>query len=127
MATMIGRYLFGLGAAFSLAGCAPSGKLSAGDSQTYAGWYMVHAGQGSFQSCGKSLQLRVSESAELRSQARQFGLEDDTPVYVRLVGVETDNGDELQISRVKQFGSKTPVRNCGLTGVVIPEPAPNGN
>ncbi|MEJ7747253.1 MAG: hypothetical protein WKF61_11030 [Luteimonas sp.] len=95
------------------------------EGKSYSGWYMERAGQGMFQSCGQSQQWRVSGSDELRSKARDFGLEQDTPVYVRLSGVQSADGDELVVSQVEQFGSATPVRNCGLTGVVIPAPAGN--
>lgn len=97
----------------------------AAESKSYTGWYMERAGQGLFQSCGQSQQQRVSGSAELRSKARDFGLEENTPVYVRVSGVESAEGTELVVSQVEQFGSTTPVRDCGLTGVVIAAPAGN--
>lgn len=96
-----------------------------GKSRSHTGWYMERAGQGLFQSCGQSQQQRVSGLAELRSRARDFGLEENTPVYVRLSGVQSADGTELVVSQVEQFGSTTPVRDCGLTGVVIPAPAGN--
>ena len=92
---------------------------------SFAGWYMERAGQGMFQSCGQSQQWRVSGSADLQTKARDFGLQQDTPVYVRLAGVQSANGNELVVSKVEQFGSATPVRDCGLNGVVIPVPAGN--
>lgn len=95
------------------------------ESKSHAGWYMERAGQGLFQSCGQSQQQRVSGSAELPSKAREFGLDENTPVYVRLYGVQSADGNELVVSRVEQFGSATPVSDCGLTGVVIPAPAGN--
>ncbi|MEO6364703.1 MAG: hypothetical protein ABIO38_01435 [Luteimonas sp.] len=97
----------------------------AAESKSHAGWYMERAGQGLFQSCGQSKQLRVSGSAELRDKAREFGLDENTPVYVRLSGVRSAGGTELVVSQVEQFGSTTPVRNCGLTGVVMAAPAEN--
>ncbi len=95
------------------------------ETKSHTGWYMERAGQGLFQSCGQSQQLRVSASAELRSKARDFGLDENTPVYVRLSGVQSADGTELVVSQVEQFGSTTPVRDCGLTGVVTPAPADN--
>ncbi len=93
--------------------------------QSFAGWYMERAGQGLFQACGQSRQWRVSGSPELRSKARDFGLEENTPVYVRVTGTQAASGNELAVSQVEQFGSTTPVRNCGMTGVVIPAPVSN--
>ena len=95
------------------------------EGKSYAGWYMERAGEGLFQPCGQSQQQRVSGSAELRSKARDFGLDENTPVYVRLSGVQSADGKELVVSQVEQLGSPTPVRDCGLTGVVIPAPAGN--
>ena len=84
---------------------------------TIAGWYMEHGDMGMFQRCGQDAQLGV-DSAELRAEARKFGLEPNTPVYVRVVG--TSDGSKVSVTRVEQFGSPTPVRDCGLTGVVTP-------
>ncbi|MCY7355574.1 MAG: hypothetical protein LH470_10975 [Lysobacter sp.] len=95
------------------------------EGKSFAGWYMERAGQGMFQSCGQSQQWRVSGSADLQTKAQDFGLGEDTPVYVRLAGVQSADGNELVVSKVEQFGSATPVRDCGLTGVVIPAPAGN--
>lgn len=86
--------------------------------QSYSGWYMEHAGQSTFQPCGQTKQWRVSAPADLVARAKKFGLEQDTPVYVQLLG--TAQGDAIAVSRVQQFGSPTPVRNCALTGVVLP-------
>lgn len=111
-----------VGAAIALTGCAAAEKKPAADGQSYTGWYMEHAGQGMFQPCGQSQQWRVSGSSDIGAKARQFGLDQDTPIYVRLSGMQTANGNGLEVSRVEQFGSPTPVRNCGMTGVVIPAP-----
>ena len=89
-----------------------------GEGQPYAGWYMEHAGRGTFQPCGQPQQWRVTKSAELAARAKSFGLDQDTPIYARLKG--TVHGDEIEVMRIEQFGSLTPVANCGLTGVVIP-------
>lgn len=127
MSTKSARWVLGLGAAIALSACAGAEQKPATEVQSYTGWYMEQAGQGVFQLCGQSQQWRVSESAELRAKASEFGLDQDSPVYVRLVGVQSANGNELTVSRVDQFGSPTPVRNCGMTGVVIPAPLPAGN
>lgn len=114
-----------MGAATGLIGCAAAEKKPADAAESYAGWYMEHAGQGMFQLCGQSQQWRVTASADLPARAKAFGLDQDTPVYARLTG--SVQGNEIEVSRVEQFGSTTPVRNCGMTGVVIPTPPPADN
>ena len=114
MQGLILRWVMGLGAMVALAGCAAADKptpekTSAGADQGYAGWYMQHAGQGTFQPCGQSQSLQVSASADLPTRASAFGLDEDTPVYVRVTG--SVSGNEIVVSRVDQFGSPTPVRN----------------
>lgn len=116
------QLLIGLSAAVELIGCAAAGKKPAEGDDSHAGWYMERAGQGMFQLCGQSQPLRVTVPADLPARAKAFGLDQDTPVYVRLVG--SVNGDGIKVSHVEQFGSATPVRNCAMTGVVIPSPAP---
>lgn len=118
-------WVMGLGAMVALAGCAAADKptpekTSARADQAYAGWYMQHAGQGTLQPCGQAQPLRVSASADLPTRARDFGLDEDTPIYVRVMG--SVSGNEVVVSRVDQFGSPTPVRNCAMNGVVIPAP-----
>lgn len=117
------RWVVGLATAITLSSCVAAEKQPSSKGQVYAGWYMEHAGQGRFQLCGQSQQWRMSGSSDLRTKAREFGLDQDTPVYVRVLGVQSADGDTLEVSRVEQFGSPTPVRNCGMTGVVIPEPS----
>jgi len=119
------QWLIGICAAFVLSGCVAAEKKPATASQAYAGWYMERAGQGLFQPCGQSQQWRVSASADLPARAKAFGLEQDTPVYVRLMG--SAHNEEIEVSRVEQFGSPTPVRDCAMTGVVIPAPSPAPN
>ena len=111
----------GMGAAAAVMGCAAADRKSADATESHAGWYMEHAGHGLFQLCGQSQQWRVRAPAELAAKAKAFGLDQDTPVYVRLVG--SMQGGEIEVVRVEQFGSAVPVRDCGLTGVVIPVPA----
>jgi len=112
------QLLIGMGAAAGLIGCAAAEKKPADATESHAGWYMEHAGQAMFQLCGQSQPLRVTAPADLAARAKAFGLDQDTPVYARLVG--SVHGDEIEVSRVEQFGSPTPVRDCGMTGVVIP-------
>lgn len=115
------RLLIGTVAATTLMACAAGDRKSADAIEPYAGWYMDHAGHGLFQLCGQSQQWRVTAPADLAARAKAFGLDQDTPVYVRLVGSVQEG--EIAVVRVEQFGSATPVRDCGLTGVVIPAPA----
>lgn len=96
---------------------APTSPPPAPVADVHAGWYMEHGEMGMFQMCGDSKQLTV-ESADLRAQAKSFGLQPNTPVYVRVAG--SMDGSNLTVTRVEQFGSPTPVSDCGLTGVVMP-------
>lgn len=112
-------------AAGLLAACAaatdPASEAApAAAGQAYAGWYMQRAGQGSFQPCGAARPLRVTSSADLPARARAFGLDENVPIHVRVTG--TVSGNAIAISRVEQFGSPVPVRDCALTGVVVPQP-----
>lgn len=83
----------------------------------FAGWYLQRAGKGRFQPCGRQAQWAVGQGADLATRARDFGLMDDTPVYVRVTG-DMHEG-VLDVRSVEQFGSPTPVRDCAMTGVVI--------
>ena len=102
---------------------APTPTASADDPATPAageampGWYMQHGDMGMFQTCGQTQSLTV-DSADLRARAKEFGLEPNTPVYVRVHG--TIEGTTLSVVHVEQFGSDTPVTDCGMTGVVMP-------
>lgn len=61
--------------------------------------------------------------ADLQARAKSFGLQDDTPVYVKLLARVSDarsSAKKVDVVRVEQFGSPTPVRDCGMTGVVTP-------
>lgn len=90
--------------------------LAAG-AQSYSGWYMVHGGVGSFRACGAASAWRIAAAGELPGRARAFGMDEDSPVYVRLHGIA--NASLLDVSTVDQFGSPTPVRDCPMTGVVL--------
>ena len=113
-------------AAILISGCAAAENSAAPQGHTYAGWYTEHSGRGSFQPCGRAPALLVSESAELRAQAKKFGLDEDTPVYVRLSGVVSADRNEFTLSKIEQFGSPTPVRDCPMSGLQIQSGAPAG-
>lgn len=85
------------------------------------GWYHGPASKAVFESCGQLRRWRV-DSAQLRRQSKAFadthGLEETGPVYVVLLGAQSADGARLIVLSVKQFGSATPVRDCGLTGVI---------
>ena len=121
------RWALPLVAALTISGCAAAERPPASQGQTYAGWYTQHAGRSSFQPCGRAAALLVSESAELRARAKTFGLDEDTPVYVRLSGVASVDRNEFTVARVEQFGSPTPVRDCAMTGLQIQSAGPSGN
>jgi len=123
MRGMTMRSMAGLGALVVLSSCVAAEKPSSektvvGSNQAHAGWYTQHAGRGTFQPCGQSQALQISVSADLPARARVFGLDEDTPIYVRITGAVS--GGQIAVSRVDQFGSPTPVRNCAMNGVVIP-------
>ncbi|MHB8911357.1 MAG: hypothetical protein ACYC42_01620 [Lysobacter sp.] len=108
--------------ALALAGCAATDMTSPEHPRTFAGWYREHAGQGIFQPCGESQLWKVEGSPDLSARARQFGLDEDTPVYVRVRGTRSAGDTGFKVSEVEQFGSTMPVRDCGMNGVVIPAP-----
>lgn len=119
-------FVFFVALGVTVTGCAPQDDNVASDGQILAGWYSEHAGESMFKPCGESDGLSVDGSGvmDLREQARKFGMQDDSPVYVRLFGVRSARSKTLEVSRVEQFGSPTPVRDCGITGVVIPNVPP---
>lgn len=90
------------------------------------GWYHGQASSAIFETCGQARRWQV-DSAELRRQAIAFaethGLEEVGPVYVVVLGTVSADGTKLTVTSVKQFGSATPLRDCGLTGVVTDTPA----
>ena len=94
--------------------CAPGGQSHS--ASPVAGWYLQRGADATFQPCGAA-QLRVADGAELRRQAADFGLQDGDPVYVQVVGARRDG--EFHLSRVEQFGSTVPVRDCPMTGTMI--------
>jgi len=117
---------FHIGTAFvlALAGCAAAERpavVQSEELQAYRGWYMEHGSQSTFQPCGQSAQWPIARSADLAAKAKAFDLQPDTPVYVRVSGYT--KAGALNVSRVDQFGSPEPVRDCAMTGVVIPTPS----
>lgn len=116
-----------LAAVSACAGCGAAETQEAVGGKSHAGWYLQHEGQGMFQPCGQERRLRITDSADLGDRARKFGLQPDTPVYVRLRGTLSASSDALAVSRVEQFGSERPVRDCGMTGVVLPAPSTAGD
>ncbi len=119
------HWMIGIATALVLSSCAATENKSPAEGQAYAGWYMQHGGQLTFQPCGQSQRIHVSAAADLAARARTFGLQQDSPIYVRLMGAM--QGDAIDVSRVEQFGSPIPVRDCAMTGVVISAPTPAGH
>lgn len=120
-----------LAAGFAAAGCSrPAAQVAAAaetpvparepaaDAPSYSGWYMVHGGLGSFRACGAASAWRIGAAGELPARAQAFGMDEDSPVYVRLHGAT--HGGVLDVTSVDQFGSPTPVRDCPMAGVVLP-------
>lgn len=97
------------------------------DAHPLNGWYLQGTSGSRLQPCGQSLQWPIADTADLKARAKSFGLQDDTPVYVKLLArvsddASNDNGKKVDVIRVEQFGSPTPVRDCSMTGVVTPAP-----
>lgn len=85
----------------------------------HTGWYVLKDGAARFQPCGATTMLRIGQGADLAERARGLALEDDTPVYVRLVG--TQRGDLLDVATVAQFGASSPVDDCPMEAAAPPE------
>lgn len=97
--------------------CAPMQEPGSTTDAPVSGWYMQHDARASFQPCGATQRLAIVGGGELRQRADEFGLQDGDPVYVRLLG-DSIEGD-FRLSRVTQFGSPVPVRDCPMTGTTI--------
>jgi hypothetical protein len=113
----------------ALAACAPQPSApplsslpvptgSAAPEQEFAGWYMEHGQAATFLACGAQAAWPVASSRQLSQRARAFGLAPDLPVYVRVRGSRKEG--RLVVTTVSQFGSPTPIRDCPMTGVVLP-------
>ena len=118
-----------VGLAVALTACVAAERSSAQGAQPLSGWYMQSSAAETFQPCGESEPWRITDAADLRARAKTFGLEDDSPVYVKLVATTSAADKTVKVERVTQFGSPTPVQDCALTGVVhrtaTPAPAQN--
>lgn len=79
-------------------------------SSVQAGWYTA----GSFRACGSAQAMKVDKAAEIDAQIKKGGMASGEPVYVQLEGMPM--GDAYMLTRVAQVGSKTPVRDCPMTG-----------
>lgn len=82
-----------------------------------AGWYIQDGSASRLQPCNASEVLTIVDGGALRRQAADFGLQDGDPVYVRLGGARA--GPSFRVSRVEQFGSPQPIRDCRMTGTMI--------
>ncbi len=105
-----------------------SPSASTSDPHPLNGWYLQGTSGSRLQPCGQSVQWRIGDRADLPERAKAFGLQDDTPVYVKLLarvsGAGSSSEKKVDVVRVEQFGSPIPVRDCGMTGVVTPAPNP---
>ena len=98
---------------------------SPADSPALSGWYLQGASGSRLQPCGQSVQWPIGKKSDLQARAKRFGLEDDTPVYVKLlakISGSAGSTKKVDVLEVVQFGSPTPVRDCSMTGVVTPAP-----
>lgn len=75
-----------------------------------AGWYTA----GIFHACGSEQAMKVDKPAGIDAQIKKGGMSAGGPIYVQLEGMPM--GDSYMLTRVAQVGSKTPVRNCPMTG-----------
>ena len=88
-------------------GAAANGGMS---TSTQAGWYSA----GTFRACGSSKAMKVDKPAEIDAQIKKGGMSASDPVYVQVEGMAM--GEGYMLTRVVQVGSKTPVRDCPMTG-----------
>lgn len=102
------------GQAGSVAGMDHGAMSGAGHGATtggaQAGWYRG----GTFQPCGSTQSLKVSQTRDIDAKIRAGDMSATDPVYVRLEG-SAANGT-FNVIRVAQVGSPTPVRDCPMTG-----------
>jgi hypothetical protein len=90
---------------------ADAAKGAAGMStSTQAGWYTA----GTFRACGSAQAMKVDNTAEIDAQIKKGGMNAGDPVYVQVEGMPM--GKNYMLTRVVQVGSKTPVRDCPMTG-----------
>lgn len=97
----------GHGDAHGATGAAASGSMS---TSTQAGWYSA----GTLRACGSAKAMKVDKPAEIDAQIKKGGMSTSDPVYVQVEGMAM--GEGYMLTRVVQVGSKTPVRDCAMTG-----------
>lgn len=113
------RWMLAASAVLALTACvAAEGAPPATVEPVLAGWYIQSASESSLQPCGRSERWPIGRAADFRARAKAFGLDDDTPVYVKLQATTRPPGNTIDVARVVQFGSPTPVRDCAMAGVV---------
>lgn len=113
----IGAFIVGALVAGCAGGEVPTSETpERNNSVLVAGWYTQSASGAVFQPCGRPA-LRIEAASDLRERARDFGLQDDLPVYVRLLG--SHNGNSFDVTTVEQFGSAVPIHDCPMTGTTI--------
>ncbi len=81
----------------------------------FTGWYTQQDGSAQLRPCGGAIALQVDNAEALTARAREFGLQDGDPVYVKVHGMRS--GAALRVDRVDQFGSPTPIRDCPMGGL----------
>ncbi|MEO6155877.1 MAG: hypothetical protein ABIP16_09155 [Thermomonas sp.] len=125
MRTSTGNSLAVSLAAIMLAACAPANIPSSAAPVTtatstttaFTGWYTQQGGSAELRPCGGATALQVDNGEALAARARDFGLQDGDPVYVKVHGMRS--GGALRVERVDQFGSPTPIRDCPMGGTMI--------
>ena len=93
-----------------MAGMDMSADKGAMASSMQAGWYTA----GSFRACGSAKSMKVDKPADIDARIKAGGMSAGNPVYVKLEGMPM--GDGYMLSKVVEVGSKTPVRDCPMTG-----------
>ncbi|MDQ3161109.1 MAG: hypothetical protein M3Q51_08855 [Pseudomonadota bacterium] len=121
MQTSTGNCLAVALAAAMLAACAPAPTPSSAPADASAvavsGWYTQQGDSAQLRPCGDATALQVENGEALAARARDFGLQDGDPIYVKIHGVR--NGAKLRLERVNQFGSPTPILDCPMGGTMI--------
>lgn len=121
MRSLASEWLWAVSMAATLAACSAVEVLSPPTEEPLlAGWYMQSASGNTFQACGGSERWPIGHAADLRVRAEAFGLDDGSPVYVKLQATTRAPDKTIDVARVVQFGSPTPVRDCAMSGVVQP-------
>ena len=98
-------------------GAAPDATTVVATTTAFTGWYTQQGGSAQLRPCGGESAFQVANGEALTARAREFGLQDGDPVYVKVHAVRS--GAALRVERVDQFGSPTPVRDCPMGGMSI--------